>query len=120
MRIAAFCTWLIASLVILWASYYTLRSHHEYLESYRVHGLFDCCLLALALSLLVTPGFAAGMTSSPDDRPKSFKEAVSLYFAVSCITFAALSVVFLLLWIVGWIKVMIEYCFVSFKAWLLS
>ncbi len=120
MRIAAFCTWFAMSSGLLWVSYTMLCRYHEFLESYHVHGLFDCWVLAMALAMLVTPGFAAGMTTSPDDQPKTFKEAVTLYFVVSGITFAALSVVFLLLWIAGWTMVLIEYSFLRFKTWLLS
>ena len=56
-------------------------------------------VMAWGLATLSTPFFAHGMTQDPSDRPGSSLEVVKLYLGVGGITFVALSVVFLLLWL---------------------
>ena len=73
----------------------------DWLSARGIEGLVLMFLLAWALSIVTTPFFAHGMTRNPKDLPQDAGEAFQLYLAVGGITFVALSVVFLILWLVG-------------------
>lgn len=93
---------------------------HESLASYRIDGLVLMICIALGAATVVAPPFAISLSGNPKDAPKDFEEAVKLFGSVIGITFFALSAVFFLLWIFGWLLALIQFTFVRFKNALLG
>jgi len=62
----------------------------------------------------------SGMVTRKEDKPTSVAEWLKLHCAVIGITLAALCVVFLGLWIVGWILEWINLGGYLLKSWLLG
>lgn len=93
---------------------------YDWLEARLLAGLTTMFSLALGLSVLVAPGFVSGMVTRKEDKPTSVGEWLKLHSSVIGITLVALSVVFLGLWIVGWIIEWIKFGGYLLKRWLLG
>lgn len=95
----------IAALVV-WIGYHAYLEHYESLHAYYVDGIPAMLLLALAISTLATPCFALVLSQTPDGEPKNVTEVVQLYTSVLGILFTSLSAIFIVLWILGWLRVL--------------
>jgi hypothetical protein len=96
------------------------RRQYEWLAGFHVEGLCLMVLIGLGLAGVSAPFFASSVSARPEDRPKTVLEAFKLYLSVTMITFCALSVVFVALWIVGWILEFVRYGLMVFKHWLIG
>ena len=78
-----------------------------------------CCALSSRYCRM-SGVFAESLATTPDDQPKNLLEAIKLYASVTVITFVALSFVFFVLWIAGWILEFGRLVLIWFKSLLLE
>ena len=94
------------------------RKQYESLAAFHVEGLALMILVAWVLAITAAPFFAEAMATDSQDKPKSLLEAIQLYVSVTVIAFVALSCVFFVLWILGWIMEFSKLGLTLFKRWL--
>ncbi|MEM7479369.1 MAG: hypothetical protein AAF483_30670 [Planctomycetota bacterium] len=87
---------------VLGLGIYSYWQIYDILEAYMLDGLPMILIAPWGLACLTTPFFAASLGQGPD-KPKTMQEVVQLYGSVFGLQCIALAVVFLLLWIFGWI-----------------
>lgn len=94
-------------LPVIWIIPYCPKLY-AFLSQYYLAGLATSWLGAYVLAILCTPGFAQGSMSPQEYRNSSIKDMVALHLSVMTITFVSLVVIIFLLWVLGWILVLIE------------
>lgn len=103
MATSVLCT---ASL-LLFGGWKVYLRYYEQMHAYHMDGLPFMFLFALAIAIVTTPFFAAALSQSKDGAPDTVKQAYQLYLGVLGIQLGALSIVFFLLWLLGWLQVLL-------------
>ncbi len=102
--------------VVLLVPYYA--DIYAALEPYHVEGVAIGWLGSYVLANLCAPGFMQGAGSKTEYENSGPRTIATLYLSVMMITFGALAVVVVVLWILGWLWVLITLPLYIMKEWL--
>lgn len=118
-KFAAAASVLGLALLQLWLGWGWYRQNYAAMHAYHLDGLPAILLLSLAIATLATPFFAFQMSQTPGDAPQNALQTLQLYGSVLGIITAAFSLILFLLWILGWVRVLLYVLYRMCVDWIL-